>query len=135
METLGHSLVIPDIWQQEAVHYLQQGLDVVVDAPTGSGKTFIFELFVDSGLRRQAIYTVPTRALANDKLVEWRQRGWNVGIATGDVAEKVDAPVVVATLETQKSKFLRGEGPGLLVIDEYQMLADEHRGINYELAV
>ncbi len=135
VENLAHSLLIPDIWQQEAVRYLQQGFDVVVDAPTGSGKTFIFELFVEQGLRRQAVYTVPTRALANDKLVEWRQKGWNVGISTGDVAERVDAPVVVATLETQKSKFLRGEGPGLLVIDEYQMLADDQRGINYELAV
>ncbi len=135
MDVLGHSLKVPDLWQQKAVKCLQQGKDVVVNAPTGAGKTYIFELFVQRGLRRQAVYTVPTRALANDKLYEWRSRGWNVGIATGDIAEKLDAPVIVATLETQKSKFLRGQGPGLLVIDEYQMLADDHRGINYELAI
>ena len=34
-------LVIPDLWQQEAVRALQQGKDVVVQAPTGSGKTYI----------------------------------------------------------------------------------------------
>lgn len=135
MDGLATSLTIPDVWQQEAVAHLQSGRDVVVHAPTGAGKTFIFELFVASGLRRQAIYTVPTRALANDKLAEWRARGWNVGIATGDVSERTDAPVVVATLETQKSKFLAGHGPGLLVIDEYQMLADPSRGMNYELAI
>lgn len=128
-------LKIPDIWQQEAVGHLQSGKDVVVHAPTGAGKTYIFELLVKAGLKRQAIYTVPTRALANDKLAEWRAKGWSVGIATGDVSEKTEAPVVVATLETQKSKFLRGEGPGLLVIDEYQMLADPSRGMNYELAI
>jgi superfamily II RNA helicase len=33
-------LVIPDLWQQEAVRALQQGKDVVVQAPTGSGKTY-----------------------------------------------------------------------------------------------
>jgi len=135
VDGLASSLTIPDVWQQQAVAELQTGRDVVVHAPTGAGKTFIFELFVAAGLKRQAIYTVPTRALANDKLAEWRARGWNVGIATGDVSEKTDAPVVVATLETQKSKFLAGNGPGLLVIDEYQMLADPGRGMNYELAI
>lgn len=128
-------LLIPDIWQQEAIRYLQAGLDVVVDAPTGAGKTFVFEKLVEKGAIRKAVYTVPTRALANDKLMEWRARGWNVGIATGDLAENLKAPVVVATLETQRQALLRGAGPDLLVIDEYQMLNDPIRGLHYELAI
>ena len=127
-------LVIPDLWQQEAVRALQQGKDVVVQAPTGSGKTYIFELLYPN-LKTQAVFTVPTRALANDKLSEWRARGWDVGISTGDVALNLDAKVVVATLETQRGHFLRGEGPGLLVMDEFQMLGDPMRGVHYELAV
>jgi hypothetical protein len=127
-------LVIPDLWQQEAVRALQQGKDVVVQAPTGSGKTYIFELLYPN-LKSQAVFTVPTRALANDKLSEWRARGWDVGISTGDVALNLDAKVVVATLETQRGRFLRGEGPGLLVMDEFQMLGDPMRGVHYELAV
>ena len=50
---------------------LREGRDVVVHAPTGAGKTFIFDLFVQE-LRGQTVFTVPTRALANDKLAEWR---------------------------------------------------------------
>ena len=130
----GTGLVIPDLWQQEAVRALQQGKDVVVQAPTGSGKTYIFELFYPD-LKEQAVFTVPTRALANDKLAEWRARGWDVGISTGDVAANLDARVVVATLETQRGRLLRGEGPGLLVLDEFQMLGDDMRGVHYELAV
>jgi hypothetical protein len=130
----GAGLVIPDLWQQEAVRALQQGKDVVVQAPTGSGKTYIFELLYPN-LKTQAVFTVPTRALANDKLSEWRARGWDVGISTGDVALNLDAKVVVATLETQRGRFLRGEGPGLLVMDEFQMLGDPMRGVHYELAV
>ena len=130
----GTGLVIPDLWQQEAVRALQQGKDVVVQAPTGSGKTYIFELLYPN-LKTQAVFTVPTRALANDKLSEWRARGWDVGISTGDVALNLDAKVVVATLETQRGRFLRGEGPGLLVMDEFQMLGDPMRGVHYELAV
>jgi len=116
------------------VRALRAGKDVVVDAPTGAGKTYIFELLQPS-LRGQAIYTVPTRALANDKLAEWSAKGWDVGICTGDVARHLDARIVVATLETQKAKFLRRQGPSLLVIDEYQLIGDSMRGVSYELAI
>ena len=60
---LAVGLIIPDLWQQEAVRALQQGKDVVVQAPTGSGKTYIFELLYPN-LKTQAVFTVPTRALA-----------------------------------------------------------------------
>lgn len=127
---------IPDLWQQQAVTALREGKDVVVHAPTGAGKTLIFELWSNKGKNRgQAIYTVPTRALANDKLAEWRAQGWDVGIATGDLSENLNAPVIVATLETQKSRLIGGDGPTLLVVDEYQMIGDADRGLNYELAL
>jgi superfamily II DNA/RNA helicase len=128
------NLVVPDLWQQQAVRALREGKDVVVQAPTGSGKTYIFELLYAS-LKGQAIFTVPTRALANDKLAEWRARGWDVGIATGDLALNLGAKVLVATLETQRARFLRRDGPKLLVVDEYQMIADPVRGVHYELAL
>jgi len=131
-----NQLKLPDPWQHQAVNLLRTGTDVVVSAPTGAGKTYIFELLHQGRhLSGQAIYTVPTRALANDKYAEWKEAKWNVGIATGDIAENVDAPVVVATLETQLERLVRGEGPALLVIDEYQMISDHARGANYEAAV
>jgi late competence protein required for DNA uptake (superfamily II DNA/RNA helicase) len=131
-----NQVALPDLWQQQAVSALREGKDVVVQAPTGAGKTLIFELWSNQGKNRgQAIYTVPTRALANDKLAEWRARGWDVGIATGDLAENLGAPVLVATLETQKNRLIQGDGPALLVVDEYQMLSDLDRGLNYELAM
>lgn len=138
--TISHSMIplnVPDLWQQQAVRALREGLDVIVDAPTGAGKTRVFELWMEArrALSGQAVYTVPTRALANDKWNEWRALGWNVGITTGDIAENVTAPVLVATLETQRERILAGRAPEMLVIDEYQMLADARRGMNYELAI
>jgi len=131
-----NQLKLPDPWQHQAVNLLREATDVVVSAPTGAGKTYIFELLHQARhLQGQAIYTVPTRALANDKYAEWKEAKWNVGIATGDIAENVDAPVVVATLETQLERLVRGEGPALLVIDEYQMISDHSRGANYEAAI
>jgi len=135
MDSLETQLKLPDLWQQSAIRALQAGKDVIVAAPTGAGKTYVFELVIENGFQGQAIYTVPTRALANDKLMEWKQRGWDVGITTGDRSENTGAKVVVATLETQKSKLIRGDGPDMLVIDEYQMIGDEQRGLNYELSI
>ncbi|MCB1227753.1 MAG: DEAD/DEAH box helicase [Verrucomicrobiales bacterium] len=131
-----NSLKLPDPWQHEAVTWLRRGTDVVLSAPTGAGKTYVFELLHQSGhFKGQAVYTVPTRALANDKFAEWQALRWDVGIATGDVSENVEAPVLVATLETQLERLVRGEGPALLVIDEYQMVADAARGSHYEGAI
>ena len=131
----GEKLNIPDPWQRLALDHLRNGRDVVLHAPTGAGKTFVFELFFESGWRGHAIYTVPTRALANDKFREWRDRGWEVGLVTGDVRYKPEARVVVATLETQRASILRGEGPDLFVVDEYQLLADPQRGPGYEVTL
>lgn len=135
MDVFETQLKLPDLWQQSAIRALQAGRDGIVAAPTGAGKTYIFELLIENGFEGKAVYTVPTRALANDKRLEWLRRGWDVGITTGDRNENPEAQVVVATLETQKGKLLRGEGPDLLVIDEYQMLGDEQRGLNYELSI
>ena len=135
MDNFEASLKLPDLWQQEAIRHLREGRDVVVDAPTGAGKTYILELFLEGGYRKDTIFTVPTRALANDKLLEWNSRNWEVGITTGDLSENIDAPLVVATLETQKRRFLDGAGPGLLVVDEFQMIGDRSRGVNYELII
>ncbi len=138
-EGLQVNLMVPDLWQQEAIRSVAGGEDVILSAPTGAGKTLVFESLVEGSKfppsGKQVVYTVPTRALANDKWREWKQKGWKVGIVTGDLAENIDAPVLVATLETQRERMLSGKAPFLLVIDEYQMIGDRRRGLSYELAI
>ena len=131
------TLVLPDRWQAEAIHALYDRRDVVLDAPTGAGKTYVFERFIEQhNFARRAIFTVPTRALANDKFAEWRARDWRVGIVTGDLTIDPAAHVVVATLEAVQARLLsatRATAPcDLLAIDEYQWLADPARGNHYE---
>jgi superfamily II DNA/RNA helicase len=146
-------LMLPDRWQALALMGLRAGKDVVVDAPTGAGKTYVFERWAEqTNFSRRALFTVPTRALANDKFAEWRTRGWRVGVITGDVCIDPDAPVVVATLEAVQGLIVEGSlaasrrssGPAprdsagpfqLLVVDEYHWLADAHRGNHYEGAL
>lgn len=123
-------LRLPDAWQADAIRALRDGFDVIVQAPTGAGKTFIFEQYFTQrkSAPGQVIYTVPTRALANDKFAEWTRKGWRVGITTGDLVLDPDAPLVVATLEAQQEP----RHASLYVIDEYQWLADPLRGNHYE---
>src|SRR5437868_14653992 len=142
--------MLPDQWQALALAGLRAGKDVVVDAPTGAGKTYIFERWAEqTNFSRRALFTVPTRALANDKFAEWRARDWNVGIMTGDLSVNPEAPIVVATLEAVQGLVVtaaggrRSRGPArarenaeepfqLLVVDEYHWLADTQRGNHYE---
>jgi superfamily II DNA/RNA helicase len=135
-------LMLPDRWQALALGALRAGRDVVVDAPTGAGKTYVFERWAEqANFAKRALFTVPTRALANDKFAEWRARDWPVGIVTGDLCVAPEAPLVVATLEAVQGLVVapvtRGPRPAaapfqLLVVDEYHWLADAHRGNHYE---
>lgn len=152
-------LMLPDRWQALALAALRAGKDVIVDAPTGAGKTYVFERWAEqTNFARRALFTVPTRALANDKFAEWRARDWDVGIMTGDLCVNPDAPIVVATLEAVQGLIIPDHGPArrrtgrrgaitatagsgdegggedfrLLVVDEYHWLADPHRGNHYE---
>src|SRR5215218_7276394 len=126
--------MLPDRWQALALAALRAGKDVVVDAPTGAGKTYIFERWAEqTNFAKRALFTVPTRALANDKFAEWRARDWEVGIITGDLCVNPEAPIVVATLEAVQGLVVAGNTPfHLLVVDEYHWLADPHRGNHYE---
>lgn len=106
LEDLENKVTLPDLWQQEAVAALRDGKDVVIHAPTGAGKTLVFEMWSHQGKpKKTAIYTVPTRALANDKMAEWQARGWNVGIATGDLSHNLDAKILVATSKLRKTAY------------------------------
>ena len=131
----GETLSLPDAWQRQALNFLREGQDVVLHAPTGAGKTYVFEQLIESGWKGKAVYTVPTRALANDKFREWQDRGWEVGLVTGDLRHRPEARIVVATLETQKGTLRKEDAPELFVVDEYQMLGDLQRGPGYEVTL
>ena len=99
--------MLPDPWQHLAVSHLRAGNDVIVSAPTGAGKTLVFELFVKSAkLRRQAVYTVPTRALANDKRrIQLNQLERTFGVMS---AEQAHVAYALSAVAVRKLLDLRG---------------------------
>lgn len=132
-----------DPWQQQVLDLLRSGESVVVDAPTTAGKTRAVEVFFAQNIDDptfRAAYTTPVKSLSNDKVRELRAMfgSEKVGIATGDIKENLNAPIVVATLESYRNSLLGIEpdlGRSLVVFDEYHYLQDEGRGSAWEEAI
>ena len=134
----------PDPFQLEALAALEFE-DVLVTAPTGSGKTWIareeIRRLLDSGKR--AWYTTPLKALTNSKYAEFSEEfgAEQVGILTGDRKENSNAPLIVGTTEIFRNQLfdaLRGGEEvraDLVVMDEAHFLADEERGHVWEEAI
>lgn len=134
----------PDPFQLEALAALEYE-DVLVTAPTGSGKTWIareeIRRLLESG--RRAWYTSPLKALTNSKYQEFIDEfgAERVGILTGDRKENSDAPLIVGTTEIYRNQLfdsLRGGNEvsaDLVVLDEAHYLADEERGHVWEEAI
>ncbi len=128
-----------DRFQQEAIAALAAGRSVLVCAPTGTGKTVIADWIVDEALRtgRRVVYTAPVKALSNQKY-----RGWaahygvdRVGLITGDLVIRRDAPLLVMTTEILRNMLLQDDAPADLlavVLDEIHFLDDRERGTVWE---
>jgi len=134
----------PDPFQLDALELLEYE-DVLVTAPTGSGKTWIareeIRRLLENG--RRAWYTSPLKALTNSKYQEFSDEfgAEQVGILTGDRKENSDAPLIVGTTEIYRNQLfdsLRGGSEvsaDLVVLDEAHYLADEDRGHVWEEAI
>ncbi len=134
----------PDQFQVEALAALEFE-DVLVTAPTGSGKTWIAREEIRRLLAagKRAWYTSPLKALTNSKYQEFSDQFGkeSVGILTGDRKENSEAPLIVGTTEIYRNQLfdaLRGGTEAradLVVLDEAHWLADEDRGHVWEEAI
>ena len=105
-----------DDWQLQAGGEIILGHNVIVCAPTGSGKTVVGEMalhYAYSQQQRNGIYTTPLKALSNQKFAELRHifGRAHVGLSTGDISiNRRHARITVMTTEVYRNIAWRSSG-------------------------
>ncbi|GAB1640404.1 DEAD/DEAH box helicase [Krasilnikovia sp. MM14-A1259] len=121
--------------QEEALIEIATGSNVILNTPTGSGKSLVamgahFAALADG---RTTFYTAPIKALVSEKFFALCAAfgAKNVGMLTGDASVNADAPIICCTAEVLANLALR-EGAdadvGQVVMDEFHFYAEPDRG-------
>ncbi|WP_173381126.1 DEAD/DEAH box helicase [Fibrobacter sp. UBA3629] len=126
--------------QEEAILELLDGKNVILNTPTGSGKSMVaLALHFDSIAHgRKSVYTCPIKALVNEKwMALCKEFGpENVGLSTGDATVNRDAPILCCTAEILSNMALC-EGEKLtitdIVMDEFHYYSDRERGVAWQI--
>ena len=161
LTAFGFDDAVIDIWRKDYPHLLPiqsraisdfglfSGQNLLIFAPTSSGKTFVGEMAAVGAARRKerTLYLLPLRALAEEKFETFRSRysglGLKVVVSSRDrreydrQIEQGDFDVAVVVFEKMDALLLSRptllSNVGLVIVDEMQMLLDESRGARLEL--
>lgn len=126
--------------QEEAILALYEGDNVILNTPTGSGKSLVATAlhYLSLTTRRHSIYTSPVKALVNEKFFalckDFGPR--HVGMLTGDAAVNREAPILCCTAEVLANIALRKGTDTLLhdvIIDEFHYYSDRDRGFAWQI--
>ena len=139
LEYLEEKEIEPYPAQEEAILELYGDKNVILNTPTGSGKSLVAAAmhFYSASLGRRSVYTCPIKALVNEKfLALCRDFGpENVGMMTGDASVNQNAPILCCTAEILANIALRdGENARVndVIMDEFHYYSDHERGVAWQ---
>jgi superfamily II RNA helicase len=126
--------------QEEAILEIMEGRHVVLNTPTGSGKSLVATAmhFRSMCLGLRSVYTSPIKALVSEKFFECCELfgAANVGMSTGDTSINRDAPILCCTAEILANMALRdGDKADVdyVVMDEFHYYGDPERGAAWQI--
>lgn len=100
-----------DPFQLAGIRSLHKNENILVTAHTSAGKTAIAEYAIALALQnnQRVIYTSPIKALSNQKFREFGERFGpeNIGLLTGDVSKRWNAPCVIMTTEILRNMLYK----------------------------
>ena len=103
-----------DAFQKQAIARLENHECVFVSTHPSAGKTAVAEYAIAMAAQNvmRAVYTAPTRLMLHQKFGEFKASFGDdaVGLLTGDVCIRPEAPCVVMTIEVLRSLLYRGAG-------------------------
>ncbi len=121
--------------QEEALIEIVSGANVILSAPTGSGKSLVATGAHFTALARddRTFYTAPIKALVSEKFFALCDTfgADEVGMMTGDGSVNPAAPIICCTAEVLANIALRdgaNADAGQVVMDEFHFYADPDRG-------
>lgn len=120
--------------QEEALLELMAGKNLILNTPTGSGKSLVATALHFKALAegKTSVYTTPIKALANEKFFALCQLFGpsRVGMLTGDASINRNAPILCCTAEVLANIALRESKPRIdaVVMDEFHYYGDAERG-------
>ena len=121
--------------QEEALLEILDGRNVIMNTPTGSGKSLVAAgaHFAALAAGHRSVYTAPLKALVSEKFFALCDAfgAERVGMITGDAAVNPQAPIVCATAEILANWALRDGTEAdvdVVIADEFHFYADPQRG-------
>jgi len=140
LEFLIEENIEPYDHQEEGILELFEGKNVILNTPTGSGKSLVALALQFRAIcqKRRSFYTVPIKALANEKFLSLCEvfGPENVGMITGDATVNAEAPVICCTAEILSNLALR-EGKRVkvdeVIMDEFHYYSDHERGVAWQI--
>lgn len=111
--------------------------NVLVSAPTSSGKTMVAEYAIIKNIlqNKKIIYTSPIKSLSNEKYKEFKDKNFcTVGLLTGDNKINVDAQLVIMTAEILRNSLYKitTQQIDCVIMDEVHFINDPDRGKIWE---
>ena len=126
--------------QEEAILQIYAGDNVILNTPTGSGKSLVAAAlhFHSLASGRRSFYTCPIKALVNEKfLALCKEFGPDqVGMVTGDASVNSEAPIICCTAEILMNMALRdGDRTPVddVIMDEFHYYSDRDRGVAWQV--
>jgi superfamily II RNA helicase len=125
--------------QEEALLELMAEKHVVLNTPTGSGKSLVATALHFKALAegRTSFYTCPVKALVSEKFFDLcRMFGpERVGMMTGDATINRNAPIICCTAEILANMALRDSATraAYVIMDEFHYYADRERGMAWQV--
>ena len=126
--------------QEEALLEIMAGRHVILNTPTGSGKSLValgmhFKALCEG---KTCFYTSPIKALASEKFFGLCDDlgPEQVGMQTGDASINPEAPIICCTAEVLMNRALRqgsAAGADYVVMDEFHYYGDPERGVAWQV--
>ncbi|WP_436500524.1 DEAD/DEAH box helicase [Actinokineospora sp. HUAS TT18] len=126
--------------QEEALMEIVSGANVILNTPTGSGKSLVAAGAHFTALAQgvRSFYTAPIKALVSEKFFALCETfgAENVGMMTGDSSVNGAAPIICCTAEILANIALRDGADadvGQVVMDEFHFYAEPDRGWAWQI--